>query len=285
MRLLAILLELILAACAYGGPLPVAAVVDRSPVASGPALASVAVWHNSDGGTGTVIHSEGGRSLIITAAHVVEDGNGTLSVTTSSGVRHSATYLFGSRVRHTGPGMIAVDGPDLALLEVNVALPAVPVAESEPGLRARVRLWGYGGGRFRAIVGEALGFARFESPPNSLSSLPTISGDSGGGVINDAGELVAVHSGTDGNRARHVPLSVVREFLKGKVKESRDLPAVVAHLPVAAPADPGWSVTGNSTAPVPGCRWAYWPPLGRMAWVHESLLSKAAAPNCPEGQP
>lgn len=191
-----------------------------APTASDPSASVVYVSRSlgggtSQGGTGTVIASEDGRSLILTNAHVAEDGNRPLTVTHGKTV-YSATFVAGSTVDYTGPNMIRVNGPDLAVLAVNAELPAVTIASDAPVIGARVRLWGYGGRLpsqgFVAKAGNVVPGPNYVEP-QMLSTLATINGDSGSGVFNDAGELVGVHHGNDG-RAHAVPLDTVRRFVR-----------------------------------------------------------------------
>lgn len=200
---------------------PPAAVVAFSATTD-PARFTVFVHRDTGGGggeagTGTIVACEDGRSLVLTNAHVAAvDAAYTV---THAGRVHAARYLAGSPVDRLGPALIDVRGPDLAVLVVDAELPAAPVADEAPARGERVRLWGFGGrlGVEGALekVGRAVGLARFTVPTFSYTAR-TISGDSGSGVFNDRGELVAVHHGceNDGSVAYGVPLAQVRQFLR-----------------------------------------------------------------------
>lgn len=189
----------------------------KEPVAAPIAHASVyiRVQHGPgswSGGTGTVIASEAGKSLILTNAHVVPSAAHPITVTYWSeghAWRQEATYLGGSSVDDIRPGLIHVNGPDLALLSVNASLHPVEIAAAIPAQGESVRLYGFGGAseteptEKRGRVLPEPGWVE----PATKTSIETINGDSGAGILNDRGELVAVHWG--GGAVR---LDSVREF-------------------------------------------------------------------------
>jgi hypothetical protein len=191
----------------------------------------VFVEHNNSAGTGTVVSSEGGKSLVLTCAHVVENSRGTITVTTRAGKRHAATYVAGSVVRNIGPALIDVDGPDLCVLSVDADLPAAKVADGPPAVGSPVELWGFGGQPYGAKPAHKTGLWDHPPPwtrPASAYTVRTISGDSGAGVFNAAGELVAVHHGGDGRRGYGTPLGTVRGWLREKV--AKLFPRLAARL-------------------------------------------------------
>ncbi len=216
-------------------------------------------------GTGTVVACEGGKSLVLTNAHVADDPDGTYTVT-HAGRAHPATYVAGSPVRHTSPTSMQIDGPDVALLAVEATLPAATIAPEVPRPGDRVRLWGFGG-RSAAQgaaekAGQTLDAAAYVEP-TFVSDADTTSGDSGSGVFNDAGELVAVHWGGDGQRAHAVPLGTVRAFLRDKSGKSfprlsermaADLKAESprAESPKAVPAKVTSAKAESAPSPPPG---------------------------------
>jgi S1-C subfamily serine protease len=200
-----------------------------------PARSAVAVHRDLGGGrgragTGTVVACEEGKSLVITNAHVADDPDGAYTVT-HAGTVYPATYVAGSAVRLVTPDTVRVDGPDLALLVVDAALPTATVARNAPRPGDRVRLGGFGGrlGAQEAVekAGEVLDAAGYVEP-TFLSTTDATSGDSGSGVFDDAGELVAVHWGGGDRRAFAVPVGTVRVFLREKA--GRSFPALAARL-------------------------------------------------------
>lgn len=192
---------------------------------SGPALASPAAavyvhqqYDNGtgDAGSGTVIANDGKRSLVLTSAHVVEAGRGRMTVLRGR-TTYAASLVYASPVVNLSPHRIRVDGPDLALLLVEGNLPAASIASTSPAIGERVRLYGYGSVA-NATDGPAEKIGRVvEGPayvdPVLSSTLGTISGDSGAGVFNDAGELVGVHKGRT-STAYAIPVGVVRSFVR-----------------------------------------------------------------------
>src|SRR5438067_4408339 len=234
----------------------VAAVVVGKPAAD-PARSTVFVHRDLGGGrsrsgTGTVVACEGGKSLVLTNAHVADDPDGAYTVT-HAGTAYPATYVAGSTVSQSDTDSMRVDGPDLALLSVGATLPAATIASDAPRPGDRVRLWGFGrrsaGEGAVEKAGRALDAAGYVEP-TFVSTTDTASGDSGSGVFNDAGELVAVHWGGGDQGAYAVPLGAVRSFLREKARESfpqlagrltepkRDSPSVASGKADPGPAPP-----------------------------------------------
>lgn len=128
-------------------------------------------------GSGTVIWSESGKSVVLTAAHVIA-GGGDLTVR-GEGKTHKADVLGRD------------DGADLAALLVSVELPAVTVSAADPRDGAEVLMVGmtslWSRGRIHGtstLTGRAIYLIDYDSDH----------GDSGAGVF-VAGELVGVHCG------------------------------------------------------------------------------------------
>lgn len=176
-------------------------------------------------GTGTVIACEDGRSLVLTAAHVVPDGAKPLAVVLPGGRRTAATYLGGSAVVATGPQSIQVQGPDLAVLSVAAELPAVEVADRPPAVGSRVRQFGYGGrvpgSAPSSKAGVVADRGRYAGEV-MCTSLPCQSGDSGAGLFDDADELVGVTVAKDPSDPARcdlaVPAAVVVRFVPGPAR-------------------------------------------------------------------
>lgn len=185
--------------------------------------ALVRVRCGSAQGSGTVIWSDGSRSVVLTAAHVVA-GGGELSVR-GEGKTYPAQLLGRD------------DTADLAALVVSAKLPAVRVAIADPADGADVllvgmtSLWSKGKidrrEEWRGGETYLLG-AGYESD----------SGDSGGGVFVGA-DLVGVHCGKVGaNRdSVNTPYAVgakpIRTFLARLFKRSG---SVTVLIDVPAPA-------------------------------------------------
>lgn len=152
-------------------------------------------------GSGTVIASEGGKSLVLTNAHVVESAQYPVTIvhTDADGIPWSypATYVAGSYVSHVGH-TLTIDGPDLALLQVDYTLPAAELADAIPAAGTPVQLWGFGGSLYGTTPVHRTGYVDKDPgfvEPATKTTIATINGDSGSGVFNRAGQLVAVHWG------------------------------------------------------------------------------------------
>lgn len=202
--------------------------------------ASVRVWCGDAGGSGTVVHAEPGRSIVVTAAHVVEHG-GKLTVRADG-------KTFPAKV-------ILTDRPsDFAALEVAARLPvAVPVG-SEAKVGDEVLMIGGSSGHSRGKVTE---FDRHNDREVLLADYESISGDSGGGVF-VRGRLVAVHVGRYGERAR-APFELAR-FVARAIRGERAAPAQVQSVgdvvPMAkpvAPVKPAAAAVPVYAAPVSSC--------------------------------
>lgn len=139
--------------------------------------ASVRVWCGNAGGSGTVVFAEPGRSVVLTAWHVVS-GEGPLTVR-ADGRTLPARVLLSDRAA------------DVAALEVRRELSAVaPVGDA---VRAGDPVLLVGGSSIWSR-GRASEVATVSDRPCLLADYESASGDSGGGVF-AGGELVGVHLG------------------------------------------------------------------------------------------
>lgn len=227
----------------------------------------------ADIGSGTVIASEGGRSLVLTAAHVcskeVGSAPGSVVKVRHCGTEYKARWLAGSSVtivnRKEGTAEIRVNGPDLALLVVDEDLPPAQFAPRYPDRGARVRLLGFAGRSDESEPAEKTGTVL--CPAECAATPDARSGDSGGGLFDADGRLIGVvHS-----RPRYVPgtyavgLSPVREWVRERAAEAfprlarrladgPEVPARVEYQWPAAPAlaQPAPSApNGPATVPYP----------------------------------
>ena len=127
------------------------------------------------------VSANGREGLVLTCWHVFREGYGQIVVQCSDGRTH------GARV-------VAVDqSADLAALVI--ANPRVSPAQFsyQPVQQDRLRACGYGqSGRYRCISGPSLGVSEQSGQTSLLVQGAVRSGDSGGGVFNQRGELVAV---------------------------------------------------------------------------------------------
>jgi hypothetical protein len=155
--------------------------------AATPAEASVPIYAGpSYGGSGTVIAAENGKSLVVTAKHVVE-GRTPIVIGELNGPKIAATLL----AMHPTA--------DMALIVVNAKLPAATLAVSAPKEGTTVVLYGYPADRSPRLwkkTGRWAGYVPFDGGMAGVTrDFVSISGDSGGGVF--AGNtLVGVHHST-----------------------------------------------------------------------------------------
>lgn len=137
-------------------------------------------------GTGFLI-SEGG--LALTAYHVVFQAS-ALSARTSNGKRYPVTVVGYD------------DQYDLAVVQVGVpkGTPFLPLAKAAPKVGDAALAIGNGGGaylrpKFGRLTGLQSEAGRADFPPGTLElSAPLVPGDSGGPIINRAGEVAGVVS-------------------------------------------------------------------------------------------
>lgn len=178
---------------------------------------SVTLWKGSSGpsGSGTVIASEGKRSLAVTNAHVVGDGVGRMEV------RHR-DKKYAAKLLATQPGQ----RPDLALVEIDAELPVAKVAAELPAAGAAVRTFGFdytGQGAMTPKSGRAVGVEDWSGSPVFVTTVPIVSGDSGSGCFNADGELVAVmhDRGVGTDRSYGATVTVVASWTVERVEEAR----------------------------------------------------------------
>lgn len=253
-----------------GGSIAPPAIRAAEPVAHSLAESSVYVSVDlgngaTGGGTGTVIASESGRSLILTNAHVVESADRPISVTYWCDRRpwiQPATYLGGSSVSHLSGSLIHVNGPDLALLEVKADLQPVELASEIPATGEAVQLFGFGGAGVYGTVPIRKSGHILPEPgwiePATKTSIQTINGDSGSGILNDRGQLVAVHWGGGAVRLDSVHSFTVstlqRKGVFSRLKDrlaARKIAKAVAGVFAAAPTPPPVKAPVKAPAPAP----------------------------------
>lgn len=207
-RIVSLFLLLVLVPLASAGPIDSCVFIERTN------------GQSTNAGSGTVIGNENGRSLILSAAHVVPDqADGVVVVL--KGREHKARYLVGSKVteKQVGPNHIqlTIDGPDLALLTVKDDLPVVEIAKKAPKLKDRLRQWGFAGGdRDKQFFKKGLVL----DPDALFGTVDARPGDSGSGLFNDDDLLVGVTSArpaSDNEQGVYaVPLNEVRKFVRSK---------------------------------------------------------------------
>lgn len=199
-------------------------------------------------GSGTVVWSADGKSVILTAAHVLSRGADT--AVRAEGKWHPAQVLASDATA------------DLAALLVSTSLPAAPVSDLDPTAGDEVTmlgvtsLWSKGAIADRESLTFLSGGVSVAGDRYLLGADPggqySGGGDSGGGVF-FKGELVGVHCGRRGatQRAADTPYCAgaksVRGFLKRVLKRD-GAKTVLVEQPKAPAAEPAQPVPHPATA-------------------------------------
>lgn len=195
-------------------------------LATTPRDALVRVTCGNGSGSGTVIWSDGDKSVVLTAAHVLTRGQ--QPTVRGEGKWHKASVLASD------------DAADLAALLVNVSLPPVCVASGEPDRDAEVLMYGV---TSLWSKGKIAGGTNLNGREVYLLGYDSDSGDSGGGVF-VKGELIGVHCGkvsdTPGGTGKPYCTAAkpIRAFVARVLKRDGDKVTLVKEPkePVAAPA-------------------------------------------------
>jgi S1-C subfamily serine protease len=146
-------------------------------------------------GTGTFIARQDERGLVLTAAHLFEDGSGPITVEFSDGQVSGATLLAKD------------DQLDVAALWIYAPreIQPLPLGDADPKVGEQLEIWGYGPDRFRSFTAMVASPRLVAGePPDSLigaqgiqDRMVTIPGDSGGPMVR-GDRLVGVHWGYRG---------------------------------------------------------------------------------------
>lgn len=246
---------------AVGAPPRVSAVPVRT---ADPAATTCQVGRPGGGGSqysgsGTCIACENGQSLVLTNNHIFSDQPrpGAQFPAARCPVNGSVRPRGDS---HSYPAACVAADPDadLAILVAEVEMPVAELADDNAPVGTQVRHWGCGSG---GGSGRVLDPGGMMGPAGRFaSSAPSINGDSGAGLFDADGRLVAVNWGRDARSQRGTPVrNVVRGILKGKP------PAEVAaeYAPVGRPV---------YAAPAAPC------PTGRCPQVRQSAEVPAGRP-------
>jgi hypothetical protein len=184
--------------------------VDTAPFASVSCRVQNQTAGSIESGSGTVIASDNERALVLTCHHLFDGRVG----------RIACAFLDGAEL----PAKLIASDPahDLALLELESPRPrhaAVAAAQSGRWLTT----CGFGtSGQLRAIRGQLVGTAQTDgSQFASLRIAATvISGDSGGGVFDERGELCGVVWGVRDGVAYATPLPAIRDLLASQSRQN-----------------------------------------------------------------
>ncbi len=197
------------------------ALVFTMPVSADPSATAVKVTQAKppfiNSGSGTVVESRDGQSLVLTNRHVLPSPDGKIKV-------HVGNEAYPAE-------WLGVDETaDLAIVVVKAKLPVAPIAKEVPPVGAEVRQWGFAGGNgVRPKQGTAgqlspQGDRTAEGAKIYYTSIIPEQGDSGCGVFDSEGRLIAVNWGGNRNECC-VGLADVKRFVaKYAGKDSKVMP-------------------------------------------------------------
>jgi hypothetical protein len=176
-------------------------------------------------GSGTLIDmsADRQRGLVLTCAHLFTEGTGTIII------------AFPGQPTH-GANLLAIDrNADLAAL----AIARPPVAPSSVALNidsaTQLTACGFGpNGQFRAVAGPIVGAAQSQGQVSLQLRGAVRSGDSGGGVFDSTGRLVAVVWGESGGVTYASTGAPLRSFLERVVGRGASSAPGIALQPAAS---------------------------------------------------
>ena len=206
--------------------LGITAVSPEAPLAAQIQAASVrlavADGRGIDYGSGTIVGVYGKKGLIVTCGHIFEHAGPGASVAVillSSGSEERLPGRVISFDKENDVGLVSVDG----LSGADAAGLAAPQYELRPG--DRVVVAGCEGGRQSIELTNVVALDRFAGGANvEVAAMPP-DGDSGGGLFNDRGELVAVCNGREPIRGQGVYAAlpcILQEMKKNGITSVRD---------------------------------------------------------------
>lgn len=178
----------------------------------GPPPAAVRVVHTlgpcRNYGSGTIVHDDGQRAVVLSCAHLFREGTGQVHVHLRDGRTLAA---IPKAVDMTWDlSALEIDSPGIAPIDLAAAVPL-------PG--QRLQSCGFGpNGVYQCNTGTVQGYTRASNTQTSETLCLTGSardGDSGGPVLNLQGELVGVLWGTDGRTVHATYCGRIRKFLAG----------------------------------------------------------------------
>ncbi len=179
-------------------------------------------------GSGTLLQTDGGEIVVLTCAHLFRDGKGQTTVWFANGQTAAATIIGTDTINDLAALSVLLPLSATNAPRDGAALFPVTLATEEPQFGDTLTSCGFGSrGQYRSQAGAVIAFAR----SGSSSSANTVvfagaarQGDSGGGVFNERGQLVAVTWGTDQARTMATTTTCIRGFLRrlaGRLRPDR----------------------------------------------------------------
>jgi len=159
-------------------------------------------------GSGTLVHDDGRRAVVLSCAHLFREGTGQVHV-----------HLRDGRTLAAIPKAIDMTW-DLSALEIDSpGIAPIDLAATVPLPGQRLQSCGFGpNGVYQCNTGTVQGYTRASNTQTCETLCLTGSardGDSGGPVLNLQGELVGVLWGTDGRTVHATYCGRIRKFLAG----------------------------------------------------------------------
>lgn len=170
-----------------------------------------------DVGTGTIIHSEQGMSLILTCAHLFREQDKTAVVEID-------VFQNGKPIRFPVTDYSGSHRLDLALLRIRNAapLPSVRLTDEAPGVLPEQAAFTLGcdNGRPPSVLDvKILRVNQYDGPGNITCTFDPVQGRSGGGLFDERGNLLAVCSAAD--RREKQGLYMSREAILTLLEEQK----------------------------------------------------------------
>ncbi len=171
---------------------------------AGPGAATVRVLVNGkneegammqDVGTGTIVHSAMGQSVILTCAHLFPEKHRDIVVEVD-------IFQNGKAARFPAAIVKGSHDSDLAILKIqnSTILPFVKLNQQPESLKKGQEVFSFGCDNGRPpslLLSKILRINQFNGPANLTCEKDPVQGRSGGGLFDDRGQLLAVCSAAD----------------------------------------------------------------------------------------
>lgn len=176
---------------------------DQADALAVPAAATVRVRVTGDKlqdvGTGTIVHSTSGQSIILTCAHLFQGPGKSAQIEID-------VFQNGETRRYPATLVGGNHDSDLAVLKIQNAdaLPAVPLPQQPSNMQAGQQVVSFGCDNGRPptrLTSRILKVNQYHGPSNLTCEKDPVQGRSGGGLFDEKGQLLAVCSAAD--RGRH----------------------------------------------------------------------------------